>query len=364
MSEAVILKIGGAIVETWKTVKVERSIDTVCSRFELTLSNPIGATVDLSAIADQAQCQLCLGDTSADNLVVTGFIDHVSDRPGQGVTIAGRDKTMDLVDCSAVHKPGWWRNQRLDAIVADLVKPFGVSLKVTCDTGAAFANFALEHGEAVYEAIVRLCQMRGVMVRSDPDGTLVIFTPSGDRASLTLELGRNILADSFTVDIDSSQRFSTYILKGQHHGGDFVSPKDAAQPSASADDPGMTRYRPLIIISQEQATPAGLQSRARWEATVRNGRSLRIGAAVRGWRDDAGKLFRPDTIVPLNAPQRGFNSVDMMIASLTYVLDGHGSRTSFQLLPPSAFTVDPLLEPKVKKSKHKGGLDYATMFGG
>ncbi len=356
MVDTVTLKVGGQVIDAWTSLRIERSIDTVCSRFQLSLANPVGAEVDLSAISDQAPCQIYLGG----DLVMTGFIDHVSDKVGQSLMISGRDKTMDLVDCSAVHKPGWWRGQTLQAIVKDLVAPFGIALRVECDTGGVFANFALEHGETAFEAISRLCQMRGVMVRSDADGALVVFKPTGKRAAITFELGRNL--EEFSIDIDSAGRCSTYTLKGQHHGGDFVSPKDAAQPSATSADPGVSRYRPLIIISQDQATLAGLKSRALWEATVRKGRALKVGVAVKGWRDDAGVLFRPDTTAGLVAAARGLD-LDMTIASLSFTLEDKGSRTALTLSRPEAFTTEALLEPKVKKHKKHGGPNFAAEFG-
>src|SRR3546814_10159749 len=93
---------------------------------------------------------------------------------------------------------------------------------------------------------------------------------SSDVCSSDLQ-GKNILvADGGHV---LSERFSQYVLKGQASGDDEVNGRAASAPSAEAKDPAVTRYRPMLIIGEDQSDIASLKKRAEWEATTRAGRA-------------------------------------------------------------------------------------------
>ena len=75
--------------------------------------------------------------------------------------IRGRDRTGDLVDCSAATMPGEWQNELLDRIVQSLIDPFGISVTVDTDIGEPFRKFRIDEGETVFEAIDRACRYSG-----------------------------------------------------------------------------------------------------------------------------------------------------------------------------------------------------------
>ena len=344
--EAVTLKIDGEEFSSWEAVSVSSSIDSLCASFRLRLTDNQPGRVDRSVIRDQAACELWLGKT----LFLTGYINDVDDDLSESshtLTVSGRDKTGDLVDCSAVHSPGTFKNQKLEGIATHLLAPFGLKLRVDASTGVPFASFALEQGEKVLDAITRLCRMRGVMLKTDRDATVVIFKPAAAKPKATLELGRNVKRRRFHST--SAERFSQYIVKGQHQGGNYVEAKDAAQPKGTARDAAITRYRPLIIISDEQATAGGLKTRAQWEATVRMGRALDLNVDVAGWRDDNGDLYTPGDRVRYLSSKDGPELI-MMITAVDFDLS-NGTTSRLTLARPEAFTTEAILEPKKKKGK-------------
>ncbi|EGF92416.1 bacteriophage Mu P family protein [Asticcacaulis biprosthecium C19] len=336
MSDSVTVKVDGQVFEGWKAIGVQRSIDTLCAGFRLTLYN--------AAIFDRAACEIWVGD----ELLITGRVDRVAGGVGKTYSVGGRDKTLDLVDASAVHSPGAWRGQKLEKIGAELLAPFGLTLTVETATGAVFPLFCIEPGETVFEALTRMCRMRGLMIRTDPKGSVIVFAPRQKRTGMVLELGRNLTG--FEFDINSADRFSEYIIKGQRQGGAHTEAKDAAAPKGSAKDAGVTRYRPKLIVSDEQSTPAGLRTRALWEATTRRAQALQVGGSVKGWRDDAGALFEPDTLVRLIADDHGLD-LDMTLTEVTFTLDDKGTSTRFRMTKPEAFTTVELLEADAKKKK-------------
>jgi prophage tail gpP-like protein len=346
MAEAIKLLIDGEVFEGWDSVGLQKDLDSLCATFDLSLTETLDTRVDREAITDGAACEIMVGS----EVFVTGFIDtirRIVKGSSREIIVSGRDKTCDLVDCSAIHKTGSWRNQTLEQIVKDLIKPYGLKLSLEANTGARFTSFAIEQGEEVFAAITRLCRLRGLMATTDFDATLIIFSPSKDPADIRFELGVNIEEFDFMTTHDN--RFSDYIVKGQHQGGDFNSPKDSASPKGTATDPGVKRYRPIILLSDEQATTKGLINRAKWEATTRLAKAQSLTIQAMGWRDEKGRLYRPNRRAYVAAATEGVDR-ELMIASVRFDLEG-ATTTSLGLVRPEAFTTEVIPEPKAKKTK-------------
>ena len=84
------------------------------------------------------------------DVLITGYIDTIdidlTDTYCR-LNVSGRDKTGDLVDSSAIHGSGQWKRARLEQIVRDICKPFGIEVLVQTDTGDAIDSFSLDDGE-------------------------------------------------------------------------------------------------------------------------------------------------------------------------------------------------------------------------
>jgi len=351
MSEAVKLIIDGQVNEGWESVSIEQNLNAICAGFGLTVTETWPGQPERRIIAPGAAFDLYIGDER----LITGWLDEpvrdMDDR-GQTITVTGRDRTSDLIDCSAVHKPGSWRNQKLEKIATDLLSPFGLTVKAEASTGPAFAHFALDQGETVADALTRLARLRGLLVGSDRQGNLILHQPSPKRVNTALVLGQNL--KTLRVSDSAAERFSHIIVKGQQQGGDTVAAKDAASPKGEARDPGMTRYRPLIIISDDQSTVAGLKARAQWEVTARSARAQSVEATVKGWRDDDGNLWTPGALVPVRAARANVEA-ELMIAGVRFEL-GSETTTALTLVRPEAFSLEPLPEArKTTKGKKKKG---------
>lgn len=354
----VVLKIDGFAFGGWTAVTITCSINDLCASFELSMTERWPDAPERHIIREGAACEVLVDG----KLLITGWIDQctksLSDTD-HSISVSGRDKTSDLIDCSAVHRPAFWTGQKLERIVQDLIKPFGLKLVLEADTGAAFAKFAIDQGESVFEAITRLCRLRALLVGSDHAANVVIFRPKPKRAAYSLELGRNIAAISVNSSID--QRFSDYILKGQHAATGGVSAKDASSPSATAKDKGVSRYRPLIIVSNEQSTIAGLKSRAAFEATAHMAESLIVDITMPGWFDETGAIYSPKTIVPVIAREVDVEA-DLLISKVSLSLSESEFVTSLSLTRPEAFTTEEVPEPKpVKSAKNKKKKSGALM---
>jgi prophage tail gpP-like protein len=337
----VVLNVNGVAYGGWQALRVHRGLEEVSGAFEIVATELWPEQRDPREIRGGDRCALQIDGVT----VITGFVDSVRPSYGDGrheVLIRGRDATGDLVDCSAVHKSGEWRNATLTQIARDLVAPFGLAVKVQTDVGAPFKQWAIQEGESVFENLERAARHRGVLLLSDGQGALVIARPSKQRVGTALERGMNILSAS--AENNQADRFSRYIVKGQRAGDDQDSGEVVASQKAEARDPGVGRYRPLVLVLEDQGDGATLQQRADFEANVRAARALDYTASVQGW-SHAGGLWAPNQLVTVRDPWCRINR-DLLVRAVDLVLDEQGTRAQLSLTIPDAYTLLPVPEPK------------------
>jgi prophage tail gpP-like protein len=347
----VVLKVNGEVFGGWKSLRVERSLERCAGMFSLGLTElwPDSALARNCAPGDA--CVLTLDGVT----VVTGYVDQVGVQysdSDHSVSVEGRDRTADLVDCSAIRPTGGWQGSTVLDIARDLARPFEVSVVSDVDIGGAFPQFALQQGETAFEAIERLARTRALLVTSTPQGNLLLTRPGTTRVATALVLGQNILEGSGTLS--HRERFSEYVFKGQAAGGDFFSGRDASQMSAKATDPAVRRYRPLLVLGESQDVAASMRERALWEANVRAARSQQIQYKVQGWAHSEG-LWAVNTLVTVRDPWLRLDQ-ELLIKRVAFSLDESGSFTELELTRSDAFQALPLRQAPAPAAAAGGGF--------
>jgi len=348
------LKIGGKILTVWEDVTVQKSIETAAGGFSVSVSD-----VEDWPINPNDACVVTLdGET-----VITGYVDTVDmeKQPGNHtITVSGRDRAGDLIDCSVVHKGNEIVGQGLLQVAKTLCDPFNIKVTATASTGAAFPKVAILPSESVWQCLERLARQRGMLLVSDGQGGIVFMQPNRTHSGAALVEGKNILSARATFD--TQERFSDYYVKGQTVGTDDTFGASAAQIQARAKDIGITRHRPLIIISETNTSAAEAQTRANFEATTRAARSGKVEVTVQGWqRDDNGTLWAPNQLVTCKIPGLRVDG-DMLISGVNYRKSASSGTTAvLKLARPDAFMVAAV----TKKKDKTGGKDssYADIFG-
>lgn len=335
---AVQLKINGRLFGGWQTLRAEVGMEQCSGSFHLTVADRWAEQSEPWQIRDQDACELLL----AGRTVITGYVDLVQpsfDRATHGIEVFGRDKTMDLIDCTVTLKSTQWKRAKLDRIARDICKPFGIDVIVETDLGAAFDSFQAEQGERAFETIDRAARMRGVLVMTDGIGHLVLTRASTVKTAVSLVQGVNVY--SAEMRLSSKERYSEITVKGQGKGDATRYGDQVAHGTATVKDEAVTRYRPLTVIAEHHGLGTTLQQRAEWERNVRRGRSTRGTIRVSGWTvdgSDTGPLWRPNTLVPVQVPYLGVQE-DLLIPRCVYTLGPRGSFTELELVHPSAFAL-------------------------
>lgn len=348
MSDEVTLVVNGSEYGGWMAVSISAGIERQARDFTLSVTDRWPGATDIPRSIKQGDlCEVYIG---ADKLL-TGYVDATPlryDGKSVSVGVKGRSKTADLVDCSAVHKSGQWRNARIERIAADLAAPFGIEVIAEASTGAAITEHQIQPGETVFECIDRLLTLRQLLATDDAEGRMVFINAgSGGSAATALKYGENILqADA---PLDYKDVFSSYTVNGQRAGTDEDYGDPASGATASAADASIKRHRPLVIVQHGQVNAQICADRARYERLMRAAKALETTYAVQGWRQADGSLWRPNQRVRVTDPVIGFDT-ELLIVEVTWSKSSDGTRTALRVGPEAGYIPTPEAQKKKKSS--------------
>lgn len=329
---ALVLEVGGKLYQGWKSAIIDQGIDQISGGYQLEIIDRWAGQPDPWPIVPGDACVVRIGGDT----VITGAVDTTSiafDARRHEVSITGRDRSGDLVDCAAVHSPDQW-SLPLERIAQILAAPFGLKVAADVGTGEPFADFKLQQGECAFAAIDRMCKMRGVLAVSDGRGGLRITRAGSVATTSALIEGQNILAAK--GEYSWSQRFSRVIVKGQSGGAATSDDDAAASVRAESSDRAITRYRPTMVIAEGNLSGTGAKARAEWEIAVAAGKGTKVTVTVPGWRQADGALWPINALVPVTSPTLGIDDV-LLITHLRRSLDARGTLTELTLTRPDAY---------------------------
>lgn len=357
MADEVQVLINGKQYGGWSTVQITRAMDAIAGAFAINLTERWAGN---GRIQEQVKpWPIMAGDICVLKIdgetIIDGYVDQF--RPSfspesHNIEIQGRDKTCDLVDCTAFHQPDQWKNVSLLEIAKILCKPFGINVTADVDVGGKFPVVKLQQGETVFSALDRLCRFRKVILSPGKAGSVIITRAGQVRAVTRLVQGVNILeADGV---LDNSQRYSLYVVKGQNVSSMATDGEVQAHAEARINDSGIARYRPLVVMAESGATNASAADRATWEANVRLGRSATARITVRGWRQGPnGPLWAPNLLVGVQASFLRMDG-DMLVRQVTFQRTEAGTTADLDLVSPQAFSPEPPDKDKQKRQKGNG----------
>lgn len=348
MADNISLSAGGLVYAGWTKVSVTRSLEAMAGSFDLELTYKFQGSSDkyrafMEPIKQGEPCVVKIGNDP----VITGYVDDwvpSYDDKQVIISVSGRDKTSDLIDCSIIYPSGQFVNQTLTQIANTVCKPFGIDVIVKADVGAPFQRIQIEQGETPHELLTRLARQRGVLLTNDALGNLVITRASKDKAGVSLILGENIKAARGRFSWRN--RFSKFIVKASGAGfGDWGEQGGSVGGIKSEiTDSEINRYRPIIIVNEEITTAEGASKRGQWERQRSIGRSNSAEYTVTGWRiPQTGKVWSINTIVPVQDEILGLNE-DMLINTIMFSEDDGGRLAVVGVVRPDALDIPPQIE--------------------
>jgi len=331
IDDAATFYVNNKVYEGFLNIRLSRNLMSLTGTFEITLTDKLEVGQDDFDIkpGDRIHCHL------GKNALYEGYVDRLSisfTSSSRNLTISGRDKTADLIDCSVIGSTEY-NNMDFIGIATELLRPFGIKVLSNTSVGKKFTKFSIKQGETVFEALNRAAKERQLILLSSAHGNLLIEKKGQTRASSELIEGVNVLAAG--VEFDNSERFSEYHVKGQQPGilGDA---NDAVGSKGVAYDKGIFRHRPTLILAENSVDNDGATKRAQWEATFRAAKGMRISCMVQGWRQKDGSLWATNQIVHLDCRSIGIKA-DMLISKVKFDQSSNGRRVELELIRKDAF---------------------------
>ena len=340
-THTVTLTVNGTDYAGWKSIRISAGIERQARDFSFSVTRSWTKGHSASEVMTLGKmihpgdvCTVRIGN----DLVLTGFVDATPinyDATQISISVNGRSKTADLIDCSVSNQPGQWRHAKLEAIAQDMASVYGIQVVAQVDTGAAIREHQIQQGETVFESIERLLRNKYILATDNALGELVLIDVGTEVAHTALVLGENI--KQADTSLDYKDRFSEYLCKGQNGSVDDAL-GDSSACMARLLDHNVARRRTLIIKQSGQVDEASCQDRVEYERASRAARTLETHYTVQGWRQSNGALWQPNMRVHVRDPVIGFDTT-MLIVAVEYRLDEQGTVALLKVGPVGGYAV-------------------------
>jgi prophage tail gpP-like protein len=342
MSDDLALTVGDQTISGWIEVRVTRGIERCPSDFEISLTERFPGEASEVVVKAGDKCEVRIGD----DVVVTGYVDSYVpsiSADGHSVRVCGRGKCQDLVDCAAEWDGGQITGSSALQIAAKLASAYE-DLQVWAqgeDVGPQIPQINLILGETAWEIIERVCRFRGLLAYEMTDGNLFLGGVGTALAASGFEEGVNV--QSASMQFSMAQRFSEYqaLLVSMDVLGDVG---QGGNLRGVANDEGVRRNRKMMIVAEYGDSGADVAlRRAQWEAARRVGRANCLQLTADSWRDASGKLWEPNTLVPLQLPSLKVVGQSWLISEVTYKRGEQGTTADLTIMPREAFLPQPVV---------------------
>lgn len=327
--EIVSVVVGGQRFTAFLRAQVRASMKEAARSFRLELAAELGATATAWTFRAGAQVSIYAND----DLLLVGYVDRYRpriDATDARVAVEGRSKAADIVDSSAEHETGGFEAKTPVEIANELAAPFGITFAADGDLEPV--DYQITPGESVFRAVEKLARQQGYTLMGEADGNVRLPKAGSKRHAGGIIEGHNL--KSGEADHNWSNRHSKYVVRGQRATG---SGPDSLEVEAIARDAGVGRYRPVIIVEQDDTTPARARKTARNRRDKAAGRALTATVTVQGFRDERGSIWQPGWLVWVESDFLQIRQ-EMLIETVDFVQDGvGGSETKLGLVDPRSY---------------------------
>lgn len=333
--EIVTVNCGGQAFRSWRSVSISCSIKEAARAFRLEVAAELGAAETFKVFKAGAEVEILFNS----DVVLKGYVDRyqprISAKDAQ-IAISGRSKSADLIDSAAEHPKGRFDEKNLKDIATTLAAKY--DCEVTVSSGVEMEpipHYQITPGETAFRAIERLARSQGLAVMGKADGGIEITKGGKKRHAGRIAEGDNLLVGE--ADHNWSNRHSKYVVKGQRASG---SNAENLEIEAVTKDEAVTRYRPTVIVVEEDTDRGRAKKRGETRRNRAAGNALRASVTLQGFRDDDGTVWEPNRLIFLESDFLQVTQ-DMLVESITFGQDDRGgSTTKLSLVDPKAYDAD------------------------
>lgn len=271
-------------------------------------------------------------------LVVNGYIYTIGSTlttDGSVKNIAGWSLTADIID-SNLKPPYEEANISLRQRAEGLIQPLGLSVVYDLPVDEFFDRVTAKATDTIFGHLAKLATQRGTLLTSTPSGD-VHFTQS-DASNIvgTLQEGDPTVIE-WSATFEGRNRFNAYKAVGQ-------SPGSNAKTAVAIDDQvPKSRFHTFTV---NDTTDGNIQQAADWRRSKQIANTMAIQLPVSGWVAPNGTIYKKNTGITVISPTlhvpKGFT---FLIKSVEFTFSNTGKSSLLHLIPPQAYTGEPIVEP-------------------
>lgn len=399
------LMIDGKPYDQWQEGEVSRDLKNFAGTFTFTCRDSFRSQATflyaspippIFLLKPGAKAQISIGGAP----MLEGYIETVSPNISAdeaSVTISGKDKAGDLIDCAASETAGEFKKVKLEQAAEKIAKPYGLKVRAEVDTGDIFARYGLDLAETALAALEKGARQRGLLLLSDGIGGLVITRSGAHRAPADLKLPGNVLSSS--ASFSHKNRHSKTIIHGQGEksggkrldgtaaalgAGKTIPPEERKNGGSAARfagapmpkpkhgdatrreeagvcamgqslDEEIKRYRPKVHLAATKGDVKTCQQEADWRSRSSRGSSEEMRYTVAGHMAN-GRAWKVNELVFVSDAFQSLEH-DMLISGVSFRESDEGKITELTLISPEAYDNRPVKGRRKNKKGKTGALD-------
>jgi prophage tail gpP-like protein len=330
--ETVTIEIGGNVWTAFEEIEWTAALDEAARTFRFSIAASLGNAQTAWMFRPAGGV---LRIRANNDLAITGYVDRyqpkLSEHSERIIEVSGRGKAQDFIDCAAIHPTGRFENQTILQIAQALDK-FGVGISST-EKLDPVDEHQITPGETAFRAVRKLVDDGdGLTMCGQADGSIRLMRMGKTLHAGALREGVNFKGAS--ADLNWSQRHSIVLVRAQKADG---SGKGNLQIEAQASDKAVGRYRPIVIVADQDDDASDAQEKANNHLKREAGEALKASGTVQGFRDDAGALWEPGNLVWIESDflgLRGAMGIEKVVCKQSR---SGGSVASLELVDPRAY---------------------------
>ncbi len=332
--DEVAILVDGKRFRFWDKVRITRSIDTMDTV-------EFGAPFDSEAPGFRETFRpfsfktvvITVGGTP----LFTGTmvaVNPVVENAQKVISVSGYSLPGVLNDCTspASSFPLEYDNQGLREIATALAAPFGISVDFQADQGAVFERVASEPGKKVLAFLTELAKQRNLIISSSSRGKLV-FLQSAESGQPVARLQQGSAPVLSVTPFFSPQEYYSHIT------GIEPVVVGLAGSQFTVKNPRLLGVTRPLTFNAPDTLDADVKAAVEAKAGRMFGSMASYSVRVATWRDPNGKLWEPNTLVKLLAPDAMiYDEYEFIIRSIEFSRDRATETATLNLVIPGSFS--------------------------
>ena len=333
--QGVTVRVAGVTLQHFKKISIVRSIDAFAT---VVVDTPLSDAPEFMDLIQPFKFQTMDVSFAGERLFRGTMLDvepSVGDE-GSTVTLGGYSKPAILGDCMMPPSayPLQFRNMNIADIAETVAGVFGLTVARVGSMGGPFKRVKIKRDERVLPFLTKLAQDRQLLIRSNPDGDLVLSAPPLRLAPVAqLREGEYPLL-KITSSFDS-QRYYSHTTAVRANGRKRVGGQHTVRNERAVEAGIVRPYTATVRDVSKGELPKAAEALA--------GRMLAGSVAyevtVAGWKDAAGETWAEGTTIEVTAPSAFIpNPYDFQIRAVDLQQSEEGGTIAvLTLMLPGAF---------------------------